>query len=132
MIIQSIDIPNALRLDSQTVDSLMRGDVIAAIPRTFTNAGRNFALYPDQPDAETVTISAWARCEHCDIVDNSKPLDIISHYTAIPIQRLQEIIWHIKSPGMCHKIFLSNSTFHRQARHVRSLNHVHYLKCCSW
>jgi len=92
MIIQSIDIPNALRLDSQAVDSLMKGDIIAAIPRTFTNAGRTFALYPDQPDAETVTISAWARCEHCDIVDNSKPLDIISHYTAIPIQRLQEII----------------------------------------
>ena len=92
MIIQSIDIPNALRLDSQTVDGLTRGDIIAAIPRTFTNAGRTFALYPDKPDAETVTISAWARCEHCDIVDNSKPLDIISHYTAIPIQRLQEII----------------------------------------
>ena len=92
MIIQSIDISNALRLDSQTVDSLMRGDVIAAIPRTFTNAGRTFALYPDQPDVETVTISAWARCEQCDIVDNSKPIDIISHYTAIPIQRLQEII----------------------------------------
>jgi hypothetical protein len=92
MIIQSIDIPNALRLDSQTVDSLMKGDVIAAIPRTFTNAGRTFALYPDQPDVETVTISAWARCEHCDIVDDSKPLDIISHYTAIPVQRLQEII----------------------------------------
>jgi hypothetical protein len=92
MIIQSIDIPNALRLDYQTVDGLTRGDIIAAIPRTFTNAGRTFALYPDQPDAETVTISAWARCEQCDIVDNSKPLDIISHYTATPIQRLQEII----------------------------------------
>ena len=66
--------------------------LIAAIPRTFTNVGRTFALYPDQPDAETVIISAWARCEQCDIVDDSKPLDIISHYTAIPIQRLQEII----------------------------------------
>ncbi|ELS30964.1 MULTISPECIES: DUF1802 family protein [Pseudanabaena] len=92
MIIQSIDIPNALRLDSQIVDGLMRGDIIAAIPRTFTNSGRTFALYPDQPDTETVTISAWARCEQCDIVDDSKPLDLISHYTAIPIQHLQEII----------------------------------------
>jgi hypothetical protein len=92
MIIQSIDIPNALRLDFQTVDNLIKGDIIAAIPRTFTNAGRIFALYPDQPDTETVTISAWARCEQCDIVDDSKPLDIISHYTAISIQRLQEII----------------------------------------
>jgi len=92
MIIQSIDIPNALRLDLQIVDALMRGDIIATIPRTFTNAGQTFALYPDQPDTETVTISAWARCEKCDIVDDSKPLDIISHYTAIPIQRLQEII----------------------------------------
>jgi hypothetical protein len=97
MITQSIDIPNALRLDSQTVDSLMKGDIIAAIPRTFTNAGRTFALYPDQPDRETVTISAWARCEQCDIVDDSKPLDIISHYTAIPIQRLQQIIAEYES-----------------------------------
>ncbi len=92
MIIQSIDIPNALRLDFQTVDNLIKGDIIAAIPRTFTNAGRTFALYSDQPDIEIVTISAWARCEQCDIVDDPKPLDIISHYTAIPIQRLQEII----------------------------------------
>ncbi len=92
MIIKSIDIPNALRLDSQIVDNLIQGNVITAIPRTFTNAGRTFALYPDQPDTETVTISAWARCEQCDIVDESKPLDIISHYTAIPIQRLQELI----------------------------------------
>jgi uncharacterized protein (UPF0332 family) len=92
MIIQSIDISNALRTDSQIVDGLIKGGIIAAIPRTFTNVGRTFALYPDQLDAETVTISAWARCEQCDIVDGSKPLDIISHYTAIPIQRLQEII----------------------------------------
>ncbi|OIP74868.1 MAG: hypothetical protein AUK48_08875 [Oscillatoriales cyanobacterium CG2_30_44_21] len=92
MIIQSIDISNALRLDSQIVDGLIKGDIIAAIPRTFTNVGRTFALYPDQPDTETVTISAWARCEQCDIVDSSKPLDIISHYTAISIQRLHEII----------------------------------------
>ncbi|MDX2254512.1 MAG: DUF1802 family protein [Pseudanabaenaceae cyanobacterium bins.39] len=92
MIIQSIDIPNALRLDSQIVDSLIKGDIIAAIPRTFTNAGRTFALYPDQLEIETVTVSAWARCEQCDIVDDSKPLDIISHYTAIPVHRLQEII----------------------------------------
>lgn len=92
MIAQSIDIPNALRLDSQTVDGLIRGDIIAAIPRTFTNSGRTFALYPDKTDTETVTISAWARCEQCDIVDDSKSLDLISHYTAIPIQYLQEII----------------------------------------
>ncbi|MEA5477581.1 DUF1802 family protein [Pseudanabaena galeata UHCC 0370] len=97
MIIQSIVIPNALRLDSQTIDSLMKGDIIAAIPRTFTNAGRTFALYPDQPDVETITISAWARCEQCDIVDNSKPLDIISHYTAISTQCLQQIIAEYES-----------------------------------
>ena len=97
MIIQSIDIPNALRIDSQTVDGLMKGNIIAAIPRTFTTAGRTFALYPDQPDTETVTISAWARCEQCDIVDDSKPLDIISHYTAISVHRLQEIITEYES-----------------------------------
>ena len=97
MIIQSIDIPNALRIDSQTVDGLMKGNIIAAIPRTFTTAGRTFALYPDQPDTETVTISAWARCEQCDIVDDSKPLDILSHYTAISVHRLQELITEYES-----------------------------------
>jgi len=92
MFAQSLDIPNALRLDKQSVDALLRGEIIAAIPRTYTNIGKTFALYPDQQDVETVKISAWARCEYCDIVDGSKPLEIVSHYTAIPIDTLQQMI----------------------------------------
>jgi hypothetical protein len=94
MFTESLAIPNALRLGAQSVNALLKGDIVAAIPRTFTNVGKSFALYPDQPDAntETVTIKAWARCELCDIIDGSKSLEIISDHIAIPMEKLQEII----------------------------------------
>ena len=92
MSIQSVAIPNALRLDFQIVDHLIKGNIIAAIARTFTGPGRTFALYPDQPNTETVTISAWARCEECETIRGFKALDIISHYLAIPTQNLENII----------------------------------------
>ena len=93
MVPQSLDISSALRLDKQIVDALLQGKVIAAIPRSFTNIGRTFALYPDDDtSAETVSIESWARCELCDIIDKSKPLEIISHHIAISVKNLQEII----------------------------------------
>jgi hypothetical protein len=94
MFTQSLTIPNALRLGKQSVDALLQGKTIAAIPRTFTSVGKTFALYPDQPDAnvETISIEAWARCEQCDIVDDSKPLEIISNHIAIPTENLQRMI----------------------------------------
>lgn len=94
MFTQSLEILNALRIGEQSVNALLQGKAIAAIPRTFTNVGKTFALYPDQPDAnaETVTIEAWARCELCDIIDGSKPLEIISCHIAIPTENLQEMI----------------------------------------
>jgi Domain of unknown function (DUF1802) len=94
MFTQSLTIPNALRLPEQSVNALLRGEIVAAIPRTFTNVGKTFALYPDRPDAnaETVTIEAWARCELCDIIDASKPLEIISRHISMPTENLQEMI----------------------------------------
>ncbi len=92
MFTQSLGIPNALRLDNHSVEALINGEIVAAIPRTFTNVGRTFALYPDQLDVETVTLLAWARCEKCDIIDASKPLEIISHYTSISTKNLQQVI----------------------------------------
>ncbi len=98
MLMQSLDISNALRLDKQSVDALLQGKVIAAILGSFTNVGRTFALYPDaSTDSETVSIEAWARCELCDIIYDSKPLEIISHHIAIPVENLQTIIAERKS-----------------------------------
>ncbi len=92
MIAQSLDIPNALRLSNQSIDNLLQGKSIAAIPQRFTITGKVFALYPDQLDTETVIISAWARCEQCEIIDGLKPLEIISHYISVPTKILQEMI----------------------------------------
>jgi Domain of unknown function (DUF1802) len=94
MFTQSLTISNALRLAEQSVNALLRGEIVAAIPRTFTNVGKTFALYPDRlnENTETVTIEAWARCELCDIIDSSKSLDIISDNIAIPVEKMQEMI----------------------------------------
>lgn len=95
MFTQSLEIPNALRLSKQSVNALLQGEIVAAIPRTFTNVGRTFALYPDQQldsNEELVSIQAWARCELCEVIDASKPLEVISHHIAIPTENLQKMI----------------------------------------
>ncbi len=94
MFTQSLTIPNALRLGEQSANALLRGEIVAAIPGTFTNVGKTFALYPDPLDTnvETVTIEAWARCELCDIIDGSKSLEIISSHITIPVESLQKMI----------------------------------------
>ncbi|MBW4601276.1 MAG: DUF1802 family protein [Calothrix sp. FI2-JRJ7] len=41
---------------------------------------------------ETVQVKAWARCEFCEILDNTAPLDVLSKLTIWAKEALQEIL----------------------------------------
>jgi len=92
--------------------------MIAAMPRMFINPGRQFALYPADtlinavpteeyyrsnflPTAqrilaelgsETVLIKAWARCELCQSLDETKYFDRLSQLTVWKEEALQQIL----------------------------------------
>ncbi|MEQ9483238.1 DUF1802 family protein [Coleofasciculus sp. F4-SAH-05] len=100
-------LPIALRLPAPDIKALIEGRSIAIIPRIFVNPGRQFALYPSDTStnalpiehyyrsnfiptaqkslaelgSETVQIKAWAKCERCQVLDDSESLDFLSQLT---------------------------------------------------
>ncbi|MEP0854834.1 DUF1802 family protein [Trichocoleus sp. DQ-U1] len=116
--INSVNIDTALKLPAPDVKALSEGRAIAAMPRTFIDPGRKFALYPadtsinllpteqqyrpnflsiaqtvfSQLNSETVTIKGWARCELCQIIDNSEALEALSQLTIWTEEALQQIL----------------------------------------
>ncbi len=68
---------------------LIQGRTIAALPRMFIRPGQRFALYPAD---SSVSIKAWAKCELCQILDETKPLDILSKLTIWTPKGLKEIL----------------------------------------
>ncbi|MEQ9359263.1 DUF1802 family protein [Coleofasciculus chthonoplastes] len=100
-------LPIALRLPAPDIKALIEGRSIAIIPRIFVNPGRQFALYPSDTStnalpieqyyrsnfiptaqkslaelgSETVLIKAWAKCERCQVLDDSESLDFLSQLT---------------------------------------------------
>ncbi|MEH1839216.1 MAG: DUF1802 family protein [Nostoc sp.] len=86
---QQFSIPTALCLLVPDIEALIQGRTIAALPRMFIRPGQRFALYPT--DA-SVSIKAWAKCELCQILDETKPLDILSKLTIWTQKVLKEIL----------------------------------------
>ncbi|GET40144.1 DUF1802 family protein [Microseira wollei] len=88
----------AIRLPAPDVEALIQGRAIAAIPQQFLDPGRIFALYPadaaNSPpiNSETVQIKAWARCELCQILDKSEPLESLSRLTIWTTEALENIL----------------------------------------
>lgn len=104
---QQVLLQTAFCLPTPDIEALIEGRMIAAIPRIFLNPGRQFALYPSDvssnalpiehyyrsnfiPTAqkslaelgsETVLIKAWAKCERCQVLDDSESLDFLSQLT---------------------------------------------------
>ncbi|AFZ27000.1 protein of unknown function (DUF1802) [Cylindrospermum stagnale PCC 7417] len=104
---QQFSLPTALCLPVPDIEALIQGRTVAALPRMFLRPGQRFALYPvdvsanqlsiekyyrsnflpnaqtaiKQVNSKTVSIKAWAKCELCQILDKSKPLDILSQLT---------------------------------------------------
>ncbi|MEG4322949.1 MULTISPECIES: DUF1802 family protein [unclassified Microcoleus] len=124
---QLVSLSTALCLPIPEIEALIKGQTIAAMPRMFLNPGRQFALYPANSstillsveryyrlnlfsigensrihlDTETVAIKAWARCEFCQVVDETEPLDVLSPLTVWTKEGLQETL------GLWQNIFLA-------------------------
>ncbi|QKQ76764.1 DUF1802 family protein [Nostoc sp. TCL240-02] len=75
---QQFSIPTALCLPVPDIEALIQGRTIAALPKMFIRPGQKFVLYPADSSA---SIKAWAKCELCQILDETKPLDILSKLT---------------------------------------------------
>jgi hypothetical protein len=86
---QQFSIPTALCLPLPDIEALIQGRTIAALPRMFIRPGQRFALYPAD---SSVSIKAWAKCELCQILDETKPLDILSKLTIWTPKGLKEIL----------------------------------------
>lgn len=104
---QQVLLQTAFCLPTPDIEALIEGRMIAAIPRIFLNPGRQFALYPSDTStnalpieqyyrsnfiptaqkslaelgSETVQIKAWAKCERCEVLDDSESLDFLSQLT---------------------------------------------------
>jgi hypothetical protein len=115
---QSIWLQTALALPVPDIEALIQGRMIAAMPRMFLNPGRTFALYPAnlsvdlllgdryyrshflpiaqkalaQLNSDKVSIKAWARCELCQMVNESESLEALSRLTVWTTEALQQIL----------------------------------------
>jgi len=113
---QQVLLQTAFCLPTPDIEALIEGRMIAAIPRIFLNPGRQFALYPSDTStnalpieqyyrsnfiptaqkslaelgSETVEIKAWAKCERCQVLDDSESLDFLSQLTVWTIAGLEE------------------------------------------
>jgi hypothetical protein len=111
-------IPTALCLPTPDIEALIQGRTIVALPRMFIRPGQQFSLYPANystiplsveryyrsnflPIAQTafkllssekVLIKAWAKCEQCEILDETKSLEVFSQLTICTKEGLEEII----------------------------------------
>ncbi|MEG4285276.1 DUF1802 family protein [Microcoleus sp. A006_D1] len=114
----SVLIYNALRLPVADVEALILGRSIVAVPRKFINPGQKFALYPAdisinllpheqhyrssflpvaqnalaQLNSEKVSITAWARCEFCQMLNDPESLEALSQLTVWTTEVLQQTL----------------------------------------
>ncbi|MEG3844816.1 DUF1802 family protein, partial [Microcoleus sp. herbarium14] len=115
---KSILLQTALALPNPDIEALIQGRMIAAMPRMFLNPGRTFALYPAnlsvdllsgaryyrshflpvaqkalaQLNSDKVSIKAWARCELCQMLNDSESLEALSQLTVWKTEALQQIL----------------------------------------
>ncbi|AFZ57886.1 DUF1802 family protein [Anabaena cylindrica FACHB-243] len=115
---QSFSLPTALCLPVPDIKALIEGRTIAALPRMFLRPGQRFSLYPvdtstiplsiqqyyrtnflptaqtaiKQINSDKVLIKAWVRCELCQILDKTKPLDVLSQLTIWTPEAFEVII----------------------------------------
>ncbi|BAZ26249.1 hypothetical protein NIES4073_71550 [Kalymmatonema gypsitolerans NIES-4073] len=114
----SVVISIALCLPASDIEGLLQGRMISAISNKFIAQGREFALCPTdglinvlpveryyhssflpiaqtaftQLGTETISIKAWAKCELCQIIDNTESLAALSSLTIWTQEALQEIL----------------------------------------
>jgi len=113
-----VSIPTALCLPAPDIEALVQGRMVAVMPRTFINPGQQFVLHPCDVStnllpveqyyrssflpiarttlthlgSETALIKAWARCECCQGVSDTKALAVLSQLTVWAEEGLQEVL----------------------------------------
>ncbi|NDJ23085.1 DUF1802 family protein [Nostoc sp. B(2019)] len=112
---ESVLIDNALCLPAPDIEALIQGRMIAAIPRKLINPGHKFALYSGNipvnllhdnsyrstfsPIAQKVIansysqrvfIKAWAKCDLCQMLDDSQSFEQLSQLTIWTTEALQQ------------------------------------------
>jgi hypothetical protein len=113
-----VSISTALCLPAPDIEALLQGRMVVAMPRTFINPGQHFALLPfdvstnllpveqyyrssflpiarttlTQLGSETGLIKAWARCESCQGVSDTKALAVLSQLSVWTEEGLQEVL----------------------------------------
>lgn len=84
----------AFRVSSQEEEALVEGRSLTIMPLRFMRFGQQFALYPDRPEqstSEKVLIRAWARCELCQNLYESKSVDILAQLLNLSSEELSKI-----------------------------------------
>lgn len=89
---QSFSLPTALCLPIPDIEALIQGRIILALPKLFLHPGKKFALYPVDTTGNVISIKVWAKCELCQILDQTKPLDILSQLTIWKPELFEEIL----------------------------------------
>ncbi|MEA5575457.1 DUF1802 family protein [Anabaena sp. UHCC 0451] len=89
---QSFSLSTALCLSVSDIEALIQGRTIAALPRMFIRPGQKFALYPVNTTGNILLIKAWAKCELCQILDKTTPLDVLSKLTIWTPEAFEAII----------------------------------------
>lgn len=89
---QSFSLPTALCLSVPDIEALIQGRIIVALPRQFLRSGQRFSLYPVDTSTNIISIKAWAKCELCEIIDQTKPLDVLPQLTIWNLETLEAII----------------------------------------
>lgn len=114
----SVFIDTAFPFPAPDIEALIEGRTIAAMPQSYINPGQQFALYPSDTsaitlpteqyyrsnflptvqrtlaelDSKTVVIKAWARCELCQVLDETESLDVLSKLTVWTKEALQQTL----------------------------------------
>ncbi|MBU6345913.1 MAG: DUF1802 family protein [Cyanobacteria bacterium REEB494] len=79
---KSVLIYNALCLPDIDIEHLIQGRIISVIPQKLLMvSGQPFALFPADLNSQEVLIKCWARCQGCQIIDKTDPLDILAQLT---------------------------------------------------
>ncbi|QEI43538.1 hypothetical protein BMF77_04158 [Dolichospermum sp. UHCC 0315A] len=92
---QSFSLPKALCLPVSDIEALIQGRTIAALPRQFIHPGQRFSLYPVDNTGNVLLIKVWAKCQHCQTMDKTTPLntlDVLSQLTIWNLETFEEII----------------------------------------
>lgn len=146
---ESVLLQTALCLPAPDIEALIQGRMIAAMPRKLINSGQQFALYPDNPsikllpldqyyhssflsiaqsvfanlNLERVLIKAWARCELCQILNDSEALEVLSQLTVWTKDSLQQTLLQKPYIFLAHlRVYLLPQPLevpvHTQIRHI--------------